>query len=284
MTEETQGTVQTDATDTAAVLALASGADKTYVSEPKAETPAEPDGEPEDLGDDAPAATDEPAAKARKSAQDRIDELTAARRQAERDAEYWREQAMRSAPKAEPTPEPAQGDGKPDPEKFEGGVYDPLYVEALTDWKAEQAVSRLIGQRDSQTRLQTALQTFDQRVKEQYPDGEPAGITALRNLPGPQFPTSIFDLLTASEQGPKVAEHLGSNLSEFQRLSALPPHLQGAEFARLEGRLATPPASPAKTATDAPEPAPTVRGAGGRFKVSADTNDFSAFERQYVGG
>jgi hypothetical protein len=203
MTDQTNDAGQPDAEDTAAVLAAASG-EKTYL-EPK----PEPEAEGEDLGDDAPAATDEPAGKARKSAQDRIDELTAARRQAERDAEYWREQAMRTAPKAEPQPEPSQGDGKPDPEKFEGGVYDPAYIEALTDWKAEQTVARLLNQRDGQAKVQTALQTFEQRVKDQYPDGEPAGITALRRVP--QIPQAIFDLVAGSDV-PKIADHLGSNL------------------------------------------------------------------------
>lgn len=275
MTDQVNDAGQPDAEDTAAVLAQASG-DKTYL-EPK----AEPEAESDEPGDDAAAAADETAHKARKSAQDRIDELTAARRQAERDAEYWREQAMRHAPKAEPAPQP-QGDGRPDPDKFEGGVYDPAYVEALTDWKADQAVTQRLAQRETQTQARTALQTFDQKVRELYPDGEPAGITALRRAP--VLPQTIFDLITGSDVGPKIADHLGSNQGEFQRISALPPHMQGAEIARLEQRLATPPAPIPKTATDAPEPAPTLRGTGGRFKVAADTSDFSAFERQYLGG
>jgi hypothetical protein len=63
------------------------------------------------------------------------------------------------------------------------------------------------------------------------------------------------------------------------------PDLQARELTLLETRL-TPAAKPTpKTATDAPEPPPQARGAGGQFKVAADTDDFAAFEKQYrIGG
>jgi hypothetical protein len=276
MTTEAEGAGLPDAEDTAAVLAQAQG-EKTYL-EPK----PEPEAAADPPGEDA-AAEPDPGPKTRKSAQDRIDELTAARRNAERDAEYWREMALRHAPKPDAAPQSQpQGDGKPDPEKFEAGVYDPAYIEALTDWKANQAVASVLERREGQSRAQTALQTFDQRVREQFPDGEPEGISALRRAP--VLPPTMFDLITGSDVGPKIADHLGSHPAEFQRISALPPHMQGAEIARLEQRLATPAAVQPKTVTEAPEPAPTLRGSHGRFKVAADTNDFSAFEKQYLGG
>lgn len=229
-------------------------------------------------GDDAAAAADDdgeaPQPKPKKSAQERIGELTAARREAEREAEYWRAKATQAP---QPAQQPLQGDGKPDPADFTDGAYDPAYIDALTDWKAEQAVEKRFSQREAQTRTQTALETFEARVAELYPDGEPAGITALRRAP--TLPASIFDLVTSSEIGPKLAEHLGDHPREFANLSAMPPHLQGREIAKLEAKLATPAAPTAKTATDAPLPTTQVRGAGGRFGVAPDTNDFAAFEK-----
>jgi hypothetical protein len=237
-----------------------------------------------DSGDDAPAEPTE-APKPKKSAQERIDEVTKARRDAERqaedarrDAEYWREQALRTAPKPDPEP---QGDGRPDPSAYADGIYDPAYAEALIDWKAEQVVTQRFAQREAQTRTQTALQSFTQRVSEQYPDGEPDGLAALRRMP--QLNGAVQDVILASEIGPRIADHLGANPTELARLSALPPHLIGRELGRLEARLETPAAPKAKTVTDAPEPAPTLRGAGGRFTVAPDTSDFAAFEKQYGG-
>jgi len=279
MTEETQATVETDGNDTAAVLAQANG-EKTYLGEPAGDEPPET---AEDPGDDAAAATDEtpaPAPKVKKSAQERIDELTAARREAEREAEYWRSRATQAPQTA---PQAQTGDGKPDPADFTDGAYDPAYIDAMTDWKAEQAVEKRFSQREAQSRVQSAVEAFDAKVAAEYPDGEPAGITALRRAP--VLPQTIVDLVTTSEVGPKLAEHLGDNPRDLARLSALAPHLQGRELAKLEQKLAGPLAIPPKTATDAPEPAPTLRGNGGRFKVAPDTQDFAAFEAQYkLGG
>jgi hypothetical protein len=280
MTDETQATAPADGEDTSAVLAALSG-DKTYLGEPEGEAPPEPAEEP---GDDAAAATEEdpPATpvKVKKSAQERINDLTRDKREAEREAEYWRARATQTTPTA---PQPPAGDGRPDPADFTDGAYDPAYIDALTDWKAEQAVERRFTQKEAQTRVQSAIEAFDAKVEAEYPDGEPAGITALRRAP--VLPQTIVDLVTTSEVGPKLAEHLGDHPRELARLSAMPPHLQGRELAKLEQKLAGPPVISPKTATDAPEPAPTLRGNGGRFKVAGDTQDFAAFEAQYkLGG
>jgi hypothetical protein len=134
-------------------------------------------------------------------------------------------------------------------------------------------------QAQANARAQTAIQTFEQRVEAQFPDGEPEGLTRLRDLKA--LPPAVTELIMDSEIGPKLADHLGNNIRELNRISALPPLQQAREITKLEMKLADPPAPIPKTATDAPEPAPTLRGAGGRFKVAPDTADFAAFEAQY---
>lgn len=231
-----------------------------------------------ETGDDAAAA---PEAPKRKSAQDRIDELTRARREAEREAEFWRTKALQSPTPAQPQPEP-QGDGRPDPNTYEGGVYDPAYIEDLAGWKAEQLVEQTLTKREKQRQTETAIEAFTRRVSEQFPDGEPEGLAALRRLP--ELPQAIGEVIISSENGPKLADYLGTNPRELQRLSGLAPHLQAYELAKIETRLTAPASPPPKTATDAPEPPPRARGAGGQFKVSPDTEDFAAFEKQYRPG
>lgn len=286
MTDETNAPAQADGEDTAAVMAALSG-DKTYIGEPEGNEPEE---QPEeDPGDDAAAAEaegegDEP--KPKKPPRERINELTKNWRETERERDYWREQALRTQPAPAPAAAQPQADaGKPDPTTYTDGIYDPQYIEDLTDWKTEQAVTRRFAQHEQQSRVQSAIQTFDQKVEAEYPDGEPAGITALRRAPASLVTQALVDLITSSEVGPKLAEHLGDNPRELSRLSAIAPHLQGREIAKLEAKLAGPPVITPKTATDAPEPAPTLRGNGGRFKVAPDTQDFAAFEAQYkLGG
>lgn len=287
MTDETNGAVPTDAEDTAAVLSIASG-EKTYL-EPKAEEPKAEATTSDELGEDDAAAQPEPEAEAqaepkpKKTAKERIDELTWQKRELERQNQALLDRLGGKQAPAQVAQQIPQGDGKPSPEGYEGGVYDPAYIEDLTDWKAEQAVTRRLEANKATETVRSKLSTFESKTGELYPDGEPDGLQAFRQLP--VVPPVISEILMESDIGPKLAEHLGDNPREFERLSALPPHLQARELTQLENRLTAPATEPKptpKTITAAPEPPPTARGAGGRFQVAADTTDFAAFESQYL--
>lgn len=244
--------------------------DVVVVETPQVETP-DTGVEATDEGDEGEAVEGQPE-RPKKSAKDRIGELTAKARQAERDAEYWREQAMRQAP--QPTaPAPQPNEGKPDPSQYADGAYDPAYIEDLTDWKADQAVARTFIQREQQVTLRNQVQGFEQRLAQQFPDGEPEGVSALRRAPA--LPEAVQEIILTSENGPKLADYLGSKPQEFRRLSSLTPSMQAYELAKIEARLS----APLPKQTGAPLPAPTLRGVGGKFAPAADTNDFSAFEK-----
>jgi hypothetical protein len=235
----------------------------------------------QDLADDAGAATDEqPQQRPKQTVQDRIDELTAKRREAEREAEYWRSRATQPPREAQPEPKP-QGDGRPDPAQYGAGEFDPQYLEDLTDWKAANAVRRELDQRERQSKEQAGVDTFKSRLREQYPDGPTEGQQRIFNAP--QLSPVVQDVLVDSDIGPKIADHLGSNPRELARISALPPIQQARELVKLEMKLAAPPVPVPKTVSDAPAVTPTVRGQGGRFAPAPDTDDFSAFEKTYGG-
>lgn len=247
-------------------------------------------------GDDAAAGEGEGQGesppKPKKTAQERIDELTAARRQAEREAKEAREEAARWRTEAEqraatsqtPTPQGGDGgDGKPNPEDFQDGVYDPAYVEALTDWKADQAVSRRLNERDQVRTQQTALTAFNARAAEAFPDGEPEGLKALKAMP--QLSQTVAMTILDMEDGPKVADHLGANRAELHRIETLAPHLQVLELAKISTALAAKPAPVVNKIPGAPEPPDNrVRGAGGQFRTPPDTSDFAAFEKMAGAG
>lgn len=236
----------------------------------------------EQSGDDAPAEPIEgegESPKPRKSAQERIDDLTRARREAERDAEYWRAKALeRDQPRQDARPD---ANAPPNPADYEYGETDVGYIRAISKYEARQEFEQAQAERDQRQQVQSRLSQFNQRLAEQYPDGEPEGIAAIRRLP--QLAPAITEVILTSEIGPKLADHLGANQSELARLSALPPVLQARELGKLEARLESPAAPRPKTATDAPAPTPQVRGGGGRFTVAPDTSDFAAFEKQYGG-
>lgn len=92
------------------------------------------------------------------------------------------------------------------------------------------------------------------------------------------------DLIAESERGAEIAYYLGKNRSEAARIATLPPHLQGAEIARIEAKLARAPA--ARKVSQAPTPPPVISGAtSATLKDPADmTMDEYAEWRRKGGG
>ncbi len=284
MTTETTGAPEGVTEDTSfAAMEAAINGDQTDATDDdgqeEAETPADDAGAPEG---------EQPAPKPRKSAQERIDEVTAARREAERKAEeaerraaYWEGIAQgqqTTTPANAPAP---QEDGEPNPDDYEYGETDARFIRDHATHHARKAAREEFAQQAAQSRQQAVFDTFTQRVQAQYPAGPPAGLLALQRAQS--IPTAITDVILASESGPKLADHLGTNPGELARLSALPPTLQAYELAKIEARITTAP-PPRKTATDAPPATPQVRGAGGQFGTAPDTQDFAAFERMAAKG
>lgn len=257
MTTETDG--QAPADDTT----LPDAADTSAEASTDAEAPS---------GDDAAAATDTPAPPPKKTAQERIDELTRARRDAERDAEYWRNKALQdSKPAAEPA-QPAADPTKPSVESFE--TYE-AYVEALADWKADQREAKANAERAQRDAAQ-AWQAKTAAAQEKHSDFDDVVMRSTWDCT-----RDMAQALAASEHGAEVAYHLAKNATEARRIAGLSPIAQVLEIGRLEARLSAPASPQPKTATNAPEPAPQVRGASGKFTVAADTEDFASFDKHY---
>lgn len=222
---------------------------------------------------------EQPEPKPKKTAQDRINEVTAARREAERERDYWRRLAIdgQQSPPQQQRPQPISQDEAPDPDQFTAGDADPRYLLELAKYEARQEIRREMDARSQQERLTTNLTTFNQRVADQFPDGEPESIATLRSMPA--IRTEVTDVIFSSDKGPLMADYLGRNPSALSRLESLPAHMVGFELAKIEAGLSQPASpSPAKL-TNAPSPAPKPRGSGGQFQVAPDTNDFRAFER-----
>jgi hypothetical protein len=65
----------------------------------------------------------------------------------------------------------------------------------------------------SSDQVRTTVQTFETRAKTLFPDGEPAGLTAFKQIP--ELPVAVMEIVGASDIGPKLAEHLGDNPAEL---------------------------------------------------------------------
>ena len=89
--------------------------------------------------------------------------------------------------------------------------------------------------------------------------------------------TVMAQTIQASELGPDIAYHLGSNPREAERISRLSPYLQAKEIGKIEAKLADSPA-PVKKTTSAPPPIKpvTAKGAGTPVYDTTDPRSISA--------
>lgn len=209
-------------------------------------------------GDQATAETTEPA-KPKKSFQERMDEKTRLQREAERERDALREEVerLRAAREAEP-----EGD----------------------DAWIEEIVERRLTAREEAKRAQEAARTWNERqakTAEKYEDYFEAVIEGADKGTWVCTP-DMAEAIKESEAGADIAYHLAKNPDEARRIAGLSPYSQIRELGRIEAGLTATSTTPqTKPLTKAPEPAPHARGAGGKFKVAADTSDFAAFEAQY---
>jgi hypothetical protein len=229
----------------------------------------------------------------KQTAQERIDEMTRFRREAERDRDFWREQALKAQPQQQPppaqAPQPSQGDEEPDPAAYTYGETDAAYIRDLARFEARQEfheAAQRAAQAEHATRVQAEFEANAAKVAEQHEDFfEVVGPDYSRaaNLCSPDMAAAMLE----SEAGPALAYHLAKNPAEARRIAALPTHTaQIRELTKLETRLTAPPPAPPPPPprSNAPPPPPTARGTGGRFRVAPDTDDFKAFQQQYGPG
>lgn len=221
-------------------------------------TPVEADADPAPAVNDA----DEASRKPGQGAQKRIDELTRKRYDAEREAAYWREQALKQQPPAQPD---ATRTAAPQelPTLAQFGYDEMKYQAALIDYAAQEAERRTLERiREDQTRTQQAQgrSAFEKRQAEflqAMPDYR-AKVLEDRNLP---ISTPMLEVIVESEQGPAIAYYLAENRDLAEQIARLPPVQAARAIGRIEARLEAnrPAAAPqAPPVSKAPPPPPRI--------------------------
>lgn len=254
------------------------GAPESAPAEPVVDTaPVDETAPPVQAEDPGPSEQDDPgegeapAEKPRGGFQKRIAELTAEKHQARREAEHWREMAMRGqqppqqtqAPLAEQPlpPDLAQAVGPaPNPADFAAGEYDPAFIRAAAryDMRVDQA-RMVVQQRHAQARHAQAQ--IGQRVAQAMEKAMTADPSIAETLQDPSFPVPahVVQALAEAEMPDAVLAHLARNREEAARIARLSPLAVAREFGRIEARLMSAPAPAAPSA--APVPPRPVRGA-----------------------
>lgn len=172
-------------------------------------------------------------------------------------AQLLAEQQARQKPVAPP----------PAPDDFENAQ---AYAEALAEQKAQQ----LLAQREAakqQAALLEAYRDREEEAREKYDDFEQVAYN--KHLPVTDY---MAQAIQASDIGPEVIYHLGSNPKEAQRIANLPPILQAKEIGRIEAKLVADP--PTKRTSTAPAPLAPVTATRSSSGPRYDTTDARAIK------
>ena len=205
----------------------------------------------------------------KKTAQERIDEITKARREAEREREYWKRAALeKAAPAKGETERPVTPiiPSRPTLNQFETTEE---YEDALFTWyeSKKEIETRVTKQ---QVELTEAFATFNQRAKklrEEHEDFDQV-------IESPVFSAAMRLTLLHSENGPAVAYYLGQNTDVAEKICLLPVERQSYEIGKLETQLVI--AQKTKKIPGAPSPIKPVGISGGA--PERDTSKMSTEE------
>lgn len=179
--------------------------------------------------------------------QKRIDELTHARRAAERERDYWRSQAE-SRQAAAPAPQPHEF---ADDAQYEAAVRRHEIKQAAREEIAETA--KATADRFDQDARQATAETYNQRVQEaavRIPDF--VDVVGKADI---QISDTLRDALMDSDHGPDIVYKLAKDPAMADRLSQMDERALYRELGRMEAGMLNatfPPATVAKAAQAAP--------------------------------
>lgn len=196
--------------------------------------------------------------------QERVNEITRARRDAERRADAL-ERELASLRQQQPAQHSSQGPEKAptladfnyDQDAWSAAVIE--HAAKLAAAKAEQTFTS----KTQQQRQQDAQRTFEERAAKyaaDHPDFDKAMDDLGRTI---RFAPEVVEAISLSDHGPAVVHYLAQHLDEADRVARLPVHLAAVQLGRIEAQVSTPKPKPV---TNAPNPAPTLGGGAAASK------------------
>lgn len=257
--------------------------------------------ETEEILEQEPVEAAEEPEPPRKTAQDRINELTGKWRSTERDRDDWRDAYFKlqgqyeTKKEPEPPPMPVEPDMSDLPKpKWESFETEEAYREAEIEWQAE----RVFRKKELQ-RHQTVIQQQQRQEKAQFEswlkDGtnkyEDFQAVAMKKYEagGPAITLEMDQAIRSDDLGHDIAYYLGKNPEESRRIAAMPPIAQIREIGRLSARLEKETLKPEpRTKTMAPAPTKGVAGGsespGPKDPMKMTWKDFEAMRNKQLYG
>jgi len=212
--------------------------------------------------------------------QKRIDELTRKRRDAERDAEYWRQQAQKQPekPVEEVKPEPLKtlADFDYDESKYQSHLFGKAQEGAV------ESARQVLKEEQSQQSASRKISDFRGREAEFSKDVDDYHeVVQNRDL---RINQVMADVATEMDGGPEVLYYLGKNPDLADKISQLSPLSAAREMGRLEAKIQSQEKS-GKQVSEAPAPAPKLTAVEPSITKSLDEleqRDFNKARRDYI--
>ena len=185
----------------------------------------------------------------KKGIQKRIDELTRYRREAEREAAYWRELATKQ-PEPEPVNEKTLKDFDYDEMEYQKYLFSEAKRQAVEE--AKRALSDDFRNNAERARL-ASFESIEKEYVKQYPDY----MEVTRN-PDVTYTQSMHQIVMEMDSGPDVTYFLCKNPEVAEKIARLSPQRQAIELGRIEERLISQ-KSQKPVVSNAPKPASTIK-------------------------
>lgn len=221
-------------------------------------------------GEGTPAARDENGRfkKQGTGVQDRIDELTRARREAEREAEYWRVRAQGTSQPQQPSvPQ------KPVRENF---ADEEQYIEALADYKVNEKLAERDAQNQQKAANQTKAESWNAKLaaaRAEITDFD----TVMANGDTP-VAGHVAELIMEHDHGAKLAYHLAARPEIVEKLNQMTPAKAAFEIGKITATFDTPSSKPASAKVVSNAPPPAARNVGAGKTNVPDPSDMSMEE------
>lgn len=267
---------------------------------------AEADTETEAEGD-SQETVEEP--KKKRSVQERMNELTKQRYEAERrELETQRQlqtmqeelARLRNPQKEVPAQQVTTDQAAPDPEtklengeaKYPLGEFDPQYIrdlarheidkeiKAATEYRkqAEAAASAEAATKESQARFTEKLTAYE--AEDPEIQGKILSLDSTFQALEPRYGQYLIGVVRDLDNAPAVLAYLADNPEMAQKIASSGPAAATVALGRLDAQVAKVVATPKKV-TKAPEPPVRTRGTQGQFAVAGDTDDLDSFSRVF---
>lgn len=259
MSAEGQETQASAPVDTGPVIITVAGqepvaevvADKTPVAEVKVAAGSE-----EQVDDEG----HEEKTRTRPGVQSRIDELTRARRDAEREVEYWKTRAQGTAA-------PAKAADTNQPPARGNYETEEAYLDALTDHKVELKLAKRDQQQEQVKAQETKAGSWQSKLAAARTEID--GYDEVMNAADAPVAAHVAELIMEHDHGAKVAHHFAAHPEELAKINDMSPAKAAFEIGKLATKFEvaaadTSSSKPAaeKAVSKAPPPAARTVGSG----------------------